>query len=499
MNPMDFRSESLDDEAVAYSEKEIEIDVIDVLVPCRKYAISYKVAELGKVSLTSEFLLRLVYTVEGVSEADVAAYFGFNDAEVAFIVNEMDSLGFLDRRQGELWLSLAGRELFKYGSDEPEIYSIEARSEQYCFDLISFAPAEADRLSSFEAALPELKGTPEKIAVGSKNVIAAFKRYFDSVVRRTLLPASRQTLCTVDLVTPLKRYADATTMLVRAKADSPGIVEPDFSDRWSGFDLDDRADIVNSAAMLLKTGRVFPNLLDAKAFNQLAMLAPEIMADFTKAGDVRPDALLRETTRRKGQLRIDRPTTLIVGTLFTDGNARRLWQALEYSARRVPHSLLPEAFLWQVPIIPYWGTTRRLLKVSEAISQSAADDETQEPMFPIGVVAGSPPRHLGVAFDDVISSRGRTLGLGSLELLLVPGRIAAVLIHAAFGEGESYPVPLGILSFDPNVVERATGLMRDLALPAKTSKSSRSSQELEAIVDRLLSATPESDAPESDG
>ena len=41
-------------------EREIELAVYDVLLPCRRFAMAYKVAVLGQVSLTAEFLLRLL-------------------------------------------------------------------------------------------------------------------------------------------------------------------------------------------------------------------------------------------------------------------------------------------------------------------------------------------------------------------------------------------------------------------------------------------------------
>ena len=43
----------------------------------------------------------------------------------------------------------------------------------------------------------------------------------------------------------------------------------------------------------------------------------------------------------------------------------------------------------------------------------------------------------------------------ALEIFLVPGHIAYVAVHTPVRSAEGYPVPLGILSFDPDVVARA--------------------------------------------
>lgn len=59
-------------------DRRVEIGIYDVLLPCRKYEISYKVAVLGKVSPSLEFLLRLLKTVPGLSEEAAAAFFGYS-------------------------------------------------------------------------------------------------------------------------------------------------------------------------------------------------------------------------------------------------------------------------------------------------------------------------------------------------------------------------------------------------------------------------------------
>jgi hypothetical protein len=43
-----------------------------------------------------------------------------------------------------------------------------------------------------------------------------------------------------------------------------------------------------------------------------------------------------------------------------------------------------------------------------------------------------------------------------LEVFLVPRRLAAVLVHGTL-DASGFPVPVGILSVDPGVVERAHG------------------------------------------
>ena len=56
-------------------------------------------------------------------------------------------------------------------------------------------------------------------------------------------------------------------------------------------------------------------------------------------------------------------------------------------------------------------------------------------------------------FNGVIDLPARDIP-GGLELYLVPGHIAYVAVHTPVGRTEGYPIPLGILSFDPEAVGR---------------------------------------------
>src|SRR3954451_17041483 len=108
-----FQSEGLLDPE---DDRPIELAVYDVLLPCRNFLIDHKVAVLGRTSLTTEFLLRLVKAIPGISEENAAAFFGFNVRETSFVLAEAVAPGYIERRDGRLWLTMAGDALFRDGS-----------------------------------------------------------------------------------------------------------------------------------------------------------------------------------------------------------------------------------------------------------------------------------------------------------------------------------------------------------------------------------------------
>ena len=139
----------------------------------------------------------------------------------------------------------------------------------------------------------------------------------------------------------------------------------------------------------------------------------------------------------------------------------------------------------QAPLLAHWGATRRLPQILEAIPQ-LLDGDTAKRIKSIGLSTDRAPRHLVKAFDAIIASRAHVLGLQALEVLLVPGNVAAVLVHTAMAMSESYPVPLGILSFDPVVIGRTHDLVREL-LPANlVSQGDWSPDDLVVSVEEAL-------------
>src|SRR5690349_14636279 len=100
-------------------DRRVELGVFEVLLPCRKYDVSYKVAVLGQVSPSLEFLLRLVKSVPGLGEDDIAAFFGYTRSETAYVLSEAEAPGYIERRNGRIWLSIAGDDLFLPGESTP--------------------------------------------------------------------------------------------------------------------------------------------------------------------------------------------------------------------------------------------------------------------------------------------------------------------------------------------------------------------------------------------
>lgn len=440
-------------------ERNIVVGLFDVLLPSRQFLVHHKVAEVGEVSLTTEFLLRLLYSVDGLAEQDVAQFFGFNATEMAFVVNEAESRAYVTREAGQIWLTEAGYALFKDG-ERPQILEVQKRTEKIGFDLISLAPCDRENLSEFERALPELEIRDVQLAAtASKEVPDAFRRHYREIVgRRDRNPAIgvKRSLYSIDQVIAADRFSAVVPVLAVTNVRKPGEPEPNLEAWRSGHELDDRSSVVNAVAAFLDNQKITRKAEDEHAYEVILDLADNYMKEYKTKGGLSVTRFFKETAIRAGELRVDRPTVGIIGPLYSPDNSTRILEAMAYTASQEENEDWGP-FLWLVPNLPTWGTSRALSTFLERIrNETNGSPSGQKPhRDEIAITCGKPQKHLYKAFQKVLFRVDNGSIPDALEILLVPKRMVAVTVHAPISADHGFPVPLGLLSFDPDVVRRA--------------------------------------------
>jgi hypothetical protein len=101
-------------------------------------------------------------------------------------------------------------------------------------------------------------------------------------------------------------------------------------------------------------------------------------------------------------------------------------------------------------------------------------------------VAGRPPNHLGEAFDLVVSGHDVAGIPPGLEIMLVPGLMAAICIHLPVEAARAFPVPVGLLTFDDHVVERIRSVLQECSRYFTAAGNGMNLPELRALLDRTL-------------
>ncbi|SMQ85280.1 hypothetical protein SAMN06295905_2557 [Devosia lucknowensis] len=436
-------------------DKDLELASYDVLLPCRRFDVDHKVAVLGRVSLTAEFLLRLVKSVDGIDENEAALFFGFGLRDMSFVLAEVAGLGYVERREGRLWITLSGMSLFLEGSDEPKIFDVEARRENVGFDLISLAYEHPRGLDDFSRALPELPLLqPERASAAAGNIYSAFRKSYSEIAsRRDKASFDKRSLYSIDHVSPGDRFSSSVKLTIKSTGLRPWAGVADLSEWRNEVEQEDRPEVLDAVAAFVDDLSVTQRSGDREAYEVLISLAPEFLKEFVRKSGLAVDQYYRETFNRVGEVRSNRQTIAFVGSLFTRDNVRKLTEAYSIALRSRSR---PSTLLWLIPIVKHWGATKTLPELLRMMaSRNGADNNSDRPATTVGLVSGWPDAHVKKAFAQVCKSDAPAFPQ-TLELLIVPGVLVAASIHAPIGSKAGLPVPLGFISFDPRVVERAS-------------------------------------------
>jgi len=442
-------------------DRRVEMYTYDVLLPCRRFEVDYKVAVLGHISPTLEFLLRLLKAADGISEDDARLFFGYNRTEMEFVVSEGLSPGYIERRANRLWLTQAGEALFSNTDDGPAIYSVESRRNVFGFDELAVAPQPMIALDQLEMGLPDLslevlKGRGR----ASKIVEERFHHFFRELgEREDRERLQRRDLYSIGAAVAGERFQVPVRIKLMAQASTPSMAEADLTGWRPDQEMSDRPEIDQAVGRFLSELKIpKDDRQDNDGYRLLVELAPEFFHEYTISTGLSAERYWREAVSRAGEPRVDRPTIALVGSLLTQGNIERLLRICDYGLRQSPP---PGVTVAVPPMTKHWGASTLLRELGNLMRlklRRSTEDETTEPEA-LCVFTGKPPKYLPHAFDSVLSLENCSLPSG-FELFWVPGVAAVALVHAPLGAASlGTPVPLGFATFDPAVLKRIGDMM----------------------------------------
>jgi hypothetical protein len=281
-------------------DKRVELGEFEALLPCRKYDVDYKIAVLGQVSPTLEFLLRLVKSVPGIADDAAAAFFGYSRGEMAHVVEEALSPGYIESRGGRLWITSADDALFRDGEKGPAIFSVEKRSRSFGFDLLSVAPQKPGFLDQLELFLPELPvADPAATGQVGHRIPDRFRYFFlDLAERQDREQPQRPDLYSIDRVVPQDRFQSTVRIRAYAQASKPSDAEIDLSVWRPDHEAVDRREIETAAAHFIEEMKTSAKSLAAPAaYDKLIEFAPGFLQEYTTRAGLSVHRYWREAVR----------------------------------------------------------------------------------------------------------------------------------------------------------------------------------------------------------
>ncbi|MDI3561142.1 hypothetical protein [Bradyrhizobium sp. Arg816] len=440
----------------------LHLATIDLSLPCRRFIVEHKVADVGKVSVTAEFLLRFLRAMGTCTEEAAQSFFGYSRREMAYVLHEVEDANYVLRNDGRISLTSTGLSLFHTGIEEPLIYEVERKTARVGFDLISLAPADGRFLSYFERNLPEIPVADiVQVSAATERVPSSFRRFYRELAQK-IDPTStaRRTLYSIDSVAAEERFSTLVRVRLVSTGLKPTLPDIDLSEWKSDYELSDREAVGRAVAEMIERLSVGRREDDSESYQLLLQLAPEYLKEWTRRDGLNVQRFYRHAFTSHGDVRTDRQTVPLVGSLFTLENARRLFDVASYGLRNTRHAA--SAVYWVVPQVPLWGSTsvmaEALEQFRERVIRTNADLAVRQNVETIALTATRSERWVREAFTREHGADAKVFP-GSFEMLLAPGAFVAVTVHAPIGAPSGFPVPLGFASFDPRVLVRAGALL----------------------------------------
>lgn len=446
---------------VLSSDDDMRVDLytFDLLLPCRRYEINYKIALLGNISPTLEFLLRLVKTVDGLEEDEARTFFGFSRTEMEYVISEATTPGYVDRIESRLWLTVAGDALFSEGGSQPAIFKVESRSKQFGFDQLSLSPERRMPLDRLEMLLPDLStDSPFGGGAPSKVVGERFRQFFRELGDREERRSKRRNLYSIDSVVPAERYQVPIRLNVYCQASSPTLPEVDLSSWRPEQELSDRPQVEKAIGEFVSALSLTVQE-DQSAYEMLMEFAPDFFKEYRTGRGFAAARYWRYAITHQGDTRLDRQTIPIAGSLTTRSNLDKVFRLID---SRVRESGQPSVILSIPCQRKNWGATTLLREANISIKQKLlieTEDENASPET-ICLVPGRPQKYLAEAFDVAAGIDYHEIPQ-SIELYVIPSVAVVVLAHTPVGAPIGIPVPLGFASLDAAVVRRVEEAVLD--------------------------------------
>jgi hypothetical protein len=440
----------------------ILIDQLSFTVRATKFRLATTLMKRTIIPLATEFALRLIRLVPGVTAEDLAAFFGFREAEIAVLVQDMLETGLVLDRDGRFELSVKGLEAVSPLGDV-ELFATEEVTAQIVLDLIAFAPIEEAELDkALTKCVPDLPLPDRQRAANAlSEAPGAFEYHFQEWAQRFRKRSDDMRFRSVEDVQQIRSLSVPIAIPINYRLDEPSQTEADFSALRQVGVPNSRNPLIASLSSEIQ--RVVGSNEADWAFETLSNIDGGIL---NRLG---LDDLSGISTWIRSIVGADTSdnhagTIPIFGSVVGDRARENLVEWVTSLSSQASGPLF-----WLPPQLDHWGRSvafdsliRELRGVlRDGITLLMRTDNSEQDRRRIVRYFGSTGEQ--VRFDRCIGTKISTLG--SLEIIVQPGAFVMALVHSP-DPRTGYPLPVGYLSTEASVVKEFAyylgGLLHDL-------------------------------------
>lgn len=404
-------------------------DTLDILVPCRRFFIKAQVTEDRQLPIVDEFVLRLVKVAERISTERLRRYFGFRDSELQAVLLDLTASSLVSLDGGDVILTPTAMNLFQQAGPNgvPRLTSVEPWETDVWFDLVSRNMMRGVRYRPAANLL-----TLEEDAAARKLPEAFARQAFETNFR--------------DFAKRVRGHPNADRLAIYAVSE---VVPAGFGYQTVTaeiqFSIRESVEFRLSFPGLQQDPLRFSTLTSAVADRWSKLQDPGSSAEGTATyerltGDDRPRTLQQSKDWRdwlpllqSGAKAGRRP---IFGASYLPANAAAFCDVLYDRLKQAGSATNPIEVVWFRPGGDAWGRSNRVLDMLGEIRDTARRSGRALAETSLVVPRATPNasrRSSRKTFDQGILAPSGQLP-ADLEVVLVPGLAACVVIHLPLGQ-----------------------------------------------------------------
>ncbi len=443
-------------------------------IPCRRFSIRLTVSNKERLPLVKEFALRYLHVSGSCDAENLRHFFGFSERELGILLNDLRVEGLVNLIGENVALSEKGRDIFRENdAGGLQIQTVEKWNEKFAIDFLSFSIIHFASRSEGFRCFHELVSTDlEKVSRSKEIAKEVFVESFHEYVQRYKTDISNEERANLSIygissVESGEKFAFPLSVDLHISSDAPKQVNQRYSIFTSEAAQQKRSRIVHSVSSTLNDLKMKSRFGTNPQWLIQEQLGFGYFSEFVREGRLDVCRTLESINRYRDSSVGDFTTTPIFGSFSLSENANIILDFIRRAKGNIgvedvkSESLLPSSVFWQKPSSELWGrddeTFSMISRIRREVTGFVAGNSVLNLVFnakyenPKKLKWRLTRNNNRNVFDNGFET---TFGdeLCPVEAFLWPGVAGGVLYYYLEDASAEYPVPLGFVTRDPDVL-----------------------------------------------
>lgn len=437
------------------------LNTMTFALPARQFEISASVTVNETLPKVNEFVLRLIKVCREIEGEEIASYFGFSAKETRLVLDALRDQSLIQMEGEVIRLTEYAESKFYTDDDIPRFSVVKTRTDNIDFELLTFNPVAGRTRNKTAAFAIEIPCESDRVGSSSRLAEQAYQKNFKKILRD-----KERTKDVIDIY-KISNIKSKKLFEIPLKV-TFALSERNEIERMIDYDEDATEDfrlaVEAAVSDVLQTTESSQN---DWLINFIEHFDDPLLRNYISRNGFEFDKYIREVFDSRSVAYSDSRTPFL-GNIYMPNNQEAVLQGISAAMTSATGGLNLMSGVWMAPDYRFWGRTallddfynkaERLLSQPKKSRQNVAQEFFL--LFPgIRETKWILERQLwSKPAKNIHFYSGNVMG-GRVEILLLPASFACVLFHYRPPGNSMALIPLGFITTDLLLIEKAKELI----------------------------------------